>query len=361
MSSKALYRSKLKEAALNRDKRIDSPLVRYNESDQPVCRVCDVILKSESQWAAHQASRKHHEAIKNIRAAAASKSMPPPGSTPKTRTPAALPEDFFDKNDPKRQKTGLSTERAGVSSPSLTGSLDTKQRGESPHFIEVDTEGRKESKAVKGTLPKGFFDKKDGETSGGMGCSEVKPLKKALPENFFDNKDDADTMKQLGNPEIVRRSSHTDGFSDKKDNDHAKRKMGDADAKQVKGALPMGFFDDKEADLRAHGIQPVKVDPEDKLKEFEKSIQENVHEVDERMVEEEIDAAEIREGEESLAQKDYRERVERLKKKQLELKAARLNRPKAQGVDKASSDEESSSDSDDDEEDLALDWRTQGF
>ncbi|KAI3946445.1 hypothetical protein MKX01_017661 [Papaver californicum] len=255
--------------------------------------------------------------------------MPPPGSTPKTRTPAALPEVFFDKNDPKRQKTVLTTERAGVSSPSLTGSLDTKQRGESPHFIEVDTEGRRESKvdtegrreskAVKGTLPKGFFDKKDGETSGGMGSSEVKPLKKALPENFFDNKDDADTMKQLGNPEIVRRSSHSDGFSDKKDNDYAKRKMGDADVKQVKGALPMGFFDDKEADLRAHGIQPVKVDPE-----------------------------------------DYRERVERLKKKQLELKAARLDRPKALGVDKASSDEESSSDSDDDEEDLALDWRTQG-
>ncbi|KAI3894152.1 hypothetical protein MKW92_036524 [Papaver armeniacum] len=340
MSSKALYRSKLKEAALKRDKRIDSALVRYNESDQPVCRVCDVVLKSESQWAAHQASRKHHEAIKNIRATAAAKSMPPPGSTPKTRTPASLPEDFFDKNDLKRQKTGLGTE--------------------SPHFREVDTEGRKEIKAVKGTLPKGFFDKKDGETSGHVG-SEVKPLKKALPENFFDNKDDADTMKQLGDPEIVHRGSHTDGFSGKTDNVHAKRKMGDADVKQVKGALPMGFFDDKEADLRAHGIQPVKVDPEDKLKEFEKSIQEDVHEVDERMVEEEIDAAEIREGEESLAQKEYRERVEMLKKRQLELKAARLNTPKASGADKSSTDEdidESSSDSDDDD---VLDWRKQGF
>ncbi|XP_026382481.1 zinc finger protein 830-like isoform X2 [Papaver somniferum] len=328
MSSKALYRSKLKEAALKRDKRIDSALVRYNESDQPVCRVCEVVLKSESQWAAHQASRKHHDAIKNIRATAAAKSMPPPGSTPKTRTPASLPEGFFDKNDPKRQKT------------------------------EVDTEGRREIKAGKRTLPKGFFDKKDGETSGHVG-SEVKPLKKALPENFFDNKDDADTMK--GDPEIVHRGSHTDGFSGKTDNVHAKRKMGDADVKQVKGALPMGFFDDKEADLRAHGIQPVKVDPEDKLKEFEKSIQEDVHEVDERMVEEEIDAAEIREGEESLAQKEYRERVEKLKKKQLELKAARLDRPKASGVDKSSSDEdieESSSDSDDDD---VLDWRKQGF
>lgn len=33
----------------------------YNEDDQPVCRVCNVTLKSESLWPAHQASRKHHE------------------------------------------------------------------------------------------------------------------------------------------------------------------------------------------------------------------------------------------------------------------------------------------------------------
>lgn len=36
---------------------------RYNESDQPVCRVCDVVLKSDSHWDAHRASRKHHEVI----------------------------------------------------------------------------------------------------------------------------------------------------------------------------------------------------------------------------------------------------------------------------------------------------------
>lgn len=36
---------------------------RYNESDQPVCRVCDIVLKSDSHWDAHQASRKHHEVI----------------------------------------------------------------------------------------------------------------------------------------------------------------------------------------------------------------------------------------------------------------------------------------------------------
>jgi hypothetical protein len=38
-------------------------IYRYNELDQPVCRVCDVVLKSEFQWDAHQASRKHIEVI----------------------------------------------------------------------------------------------------------------------------------------------------------------------------------------------------------------------------------------------------------------------------------------------------------
>lgn len=33
-----------------------------------------------------------------------------------------------------------------------------------------------------------------------------------------------------------------------------------SDAEQVKGALPAGFFDNKDADLRARGITPVKPD-----------------------------------------------------------------------------------------------------
>ena len=33
-----------------------------------------------------------------------------------------------------------------------------------------------------------------------------------------------------------------------------------SEAKQVKGALPEGFFDNKEADLRARGIKPIKPD-----------------------------------------------------------------------------------------------------
>lgn len=37
-------------------------------------------------------------------------------------------------------------------------------------------------------------------------------------------------------------------------------KTTDAEVKQAKGALPEGFFDNKEADLRARGIKPVKPD-----------------------------------------------------------------------------------------------------
>ena len=37
-------------------------------------------------------------------------------------------------------------------------------------------------------------------------------------------------------------------------------KMTGSEAKQVTGALPEGFFDNKEADLRARGIKPVKPD-----------------------------------------------------------------------------------------------------
>ena len=33
-----------------------------------------------------------------------------------------------------------------------------------------------------------------------------------------------------------------------------------SETKQAKGALPEGFFDDKDADLRARGITPVKLD-----------------------------------------------------------------------------------------------------
>lgn len=349
-AKKALYRAKLKEAKQKQDKRIDSPLVRYNEHDQPICRVCDVVLKSESLWAAHQASRKHHEAITRYKANATGhvrsipKSEPPTELVQKAQPSSTLPPNFFDSNDTKRQKAGLNavdkieteTPKESIRSSDYVSSekILGKRKG-----YPLTTEGtiasenlsdttQTNNSGVGGALPEGFFDYKDVEATGKMGDSEVKHSRGFLPEGFFDKEDVHTNMKTSG-----------------------------SDVKQGKGSLPEGFFDNKDADLRARGIQPVKVDIKDEYKEFEKLIQEDLQEVDERYEEEEIDAADVREEEETLEQKAYRERVEMLKKKQLELKAARFGGKKSSTMVKDSSDEESSSDEEDQEENFAVDWR----
>ncbi|KAJ9175351.1 hypothetical protein P3X46_013916 [Hevea brasiliensis] len=138
------------------------------------------------------------------------------------------------------------------------------------------------------------------------------------------------------------------------------REITGSETKQVKGALPEGFFDDKEADLLARGIKPVKPDVKDEYKEFEKLIQEDLQEVDDRLEEEEIDAAEMLEEAESLEQKTYREKVESLRKKRKELMAARSAKRSrdSSAAGKEYSQEESSSD-DDNDDNFAVDWRAQ--
>nr|POF24213.1 hypothetical protein CFP56_12629 [Quercus suber] len=98
-----------------------------------VCRVCDILLKSESHWDAHQVSRKHHEAINTIKANAAGltwvnnvkaephKELIKPKSVQSTESHSVkaecstelpknqssmLPPNFFDNNDTKMLKTG---------------------------------------------------------------------------------------------------------------------------------------------------------------------------------------------------------------------------------------------------------------
>jgi hypothetical protein len=62
----------------------------------------------------------------------------------------------------------------------------------------------------------------------------ILPAKRTAPDSFFD-----DTWEEAKSAE-----SNTV----------------DQPVKSEKGALPEGFFDNKDADLRARGIQPVKVD-----------------------------------------------------------------------------------------------------
>ncbi|VFQ99667.1 unnamed protein product [Cuscuta campestris] len=128
---KALFRAKL---AQRNQKRIENPLVRYNDHDQPVCRVCDVVLKSETDWTVHQTCRKHKMAIDNLKANSAtlkqtinanverpkdshraklenleglhSKGTEPSMGLSKARQTSSLPPNFFDIKETKKQKSG---------------------------------------------------------------------------------------------------------------------------------------------------------------------------------------------------------------------------------------------------------------
>lgn len=55
-------------------------------------------------------------------------------------------------------------------------------------------------------------------------------------------------------------NSQTQTFQPAMDNAQTSMQKSDSEVKQLKGALPEGFFDNKEADLRARGIKPVKPD-----------------------------------------------------------------------------------------------------
>ncbi|KAG6522578.1 hypothetical protein ZIOFF_019719 [Zingiber officinale] len=447
---RALVRSKVREAQ-KREKRIDSPLVRYavnhldcmyNENDQPVCRVCNVVLKSESQWPAHQISRKHHEAIENLKASATGLSRE---NVPRTevskeqqnsKLSSTLPAGFFDDQNSKRQKIDSGGGKAKpIDTPVLVGSgssyIQDVKKDSSPsinrafdvphstkkksHKVLESNEEKKEftkfaqpSKIVDGTdaelengaLPPNFFD------------TDAEQVTRALPPNFFDDTRTVDdqTPKQLN-----REVENQDGLALDQVNtisasfnhiSRASKKIDGSDAKQTKGALPEGFFDNKDADLRARGIEPVKVDiknqlavvfcstsidctssknqllaainyctsplrtflvlyqdmPCDAYKEFEKEIQVNLQVVDDRLEEEEIDAAEEMEGFRSLEQKAYKERVDEIKKKLVEVRTERLAKAKQRPafMGKQSSDESSSDEGDDDEDDnFAVNWRAQ--
>ncbi|CAA7038531.1 unnamed protein product [Microthlaspi erraticum] len=303
---KAMFRSKLN--AKKKETRIDSPLVRYNELDQPVCKVCNVVLKSDSLWGVHQASSKHHQAIANLKASAAamqkaSKTQPSkvetlPKSSKSQSSSGGLPPNFFDNREPAIK-------------------------------IPVSAESKNVQPSKQTTV------------------SETKKTKGPLPEGFFDNQKTVSSDTKI-NTEPKQSQTQTTGASETK--------------QAVKGALPTGFFDNKEADLLAHGIKPVKPDLKDEYKEFEKLIEEDLQVVDNRMEEEEVDAAETIEEEEQREQRSYKEKVEMLKRKKLELKAARLakrSKTSEGSVKKRRKTEEESPSDDEDDDDSAVDWRAQ--
>ncbi|KAE8696134.1 STELAR K+ outward rectifier isoform 1 [Hibiscus syriacus] len=360
--NKAVFRAKLN--AQKKEKRMDNPLIKYNESDQPVCRVCDVVLKSVSHWDAHQASRKHHEAINTLKAK----------RTQANNTQSGLPSGFFYNHGTEKGKSYPdSNKKPGISAQTrVKESLYSETEEDSfPQRSAIQTkmtqppESRQvtqlESKKVKGSLPDGFFDKdetklpinvmklpmenKPEPKQASAPETKTKQMKGYLPDDFYD-KDDTNLPMNVMKPP--------------RENTQASEEASAPETKQVKGALPEGFFDNKEADLHARGVKLVKIDVKDEYKEFEKLIQEDLQEVDNRMEEEEIDAAEMIEEAESLEQKVYKQKVEMLWKRKLEWESSKSNkRCKGMEADKHESDNEDSSSDGDSDENFEVDWRAQ--
>ncbi|KAL9237479.1 hypothetical protein vseg_012022 [Gypsophila vaccaria] len=330
---KALFRAKLNER--QQQKRIESPLVRYNEQDKPVCRVCEIALKSDSDWIPHQASRKHREALNNLKTAASKKTAvnntksETPSNLPvlrgddpqksngeqtnvssdikKSRPSSALPDGFFDNQDAKRQKAGSAlVEQGDAARGAASSKLSSSTQTQLARIAEnVITDSR--TKQTKGVVPEGFFDSKEAD----------------IPAP-------------------------------------------DSGNKQTKGSLPEGFFDNKDADLRARGIEPVKLDVKDEYREFEKLIQEDLVEVDNRFEEEEIDAAELIEEEEAREQRACLEKVEKYKNIKMGFIAARSRKAGSTSqISQSKSDQEDESSSEDDDDDdendgsFTVDWRAQ--
>ncbi|KAL8151294.1 hypothetical protein V2J09_021102 [Rumex salicifolius] len=307
-AKKALFRAKLKEQA--HKTRIDSPLVRYNEIDQPVCRVCDLVLKSESLWPAHQASKKHHEAINNLKANASRQ------NSVSNIKPAPVKEFPISKPAPVKELPLLKPD--GLSD-------DAK--------LELSQEFQKSKESS--TLPANFFDKPE--------------LKR--------EKAGSGTPKSMNSCSSVK-----EGPSPVHVNQDVETSVSGVETTQAKRALPEGFFDNKEADLRARGIQIVKPDVQDEYKEFEKLIKEDLQEVDNRFEEEEIDAAEMIEEEETVEHLTYKERIEMLKRKKRELVVSRPSKPSKDSnpaSKKSKFEKDESSSSDDDDDSFTVDWRAQ--
>ncbi|KAK9665151.1 hypothetical protein RND81_14G093700 [Saponaria officinalis] len=228
----------------------------------------------------------------------------------KSRPSSALPAGFFDNQDSKRQKVGSAqVEQVDAAGGAVSSKLSSSSQTQPTRIAEsVITDSS--TKQTKGAVPAGFFDSKEVD----------------IPARESENK-------------------------------------------QTKGALPEGFFDNKDADLRARGIEPVKLDVKDEYREFEKLIQEDLVEVDNRFEEEEIDAAEQIEEEEAREQRACIEKVEKYKNIKMGFIAARSKKAgrtsqippsKSDQEDELSSEDDSDSDdNDDDDRSFAVDWRAQ--
>ncbi|KAL2499035.1 zinc ion binding [Abeliophyllum distichum] len=316
---KALFRAKLNTQKQEKQ-RIDSPLVRYNQHDQLFCRVCDVVIKSESLWPAHQASRKHHEAIDNLKANAAALNRA-------NNSKPVSPEELRKPNSEHYQELHKKSEPSTALPEHRSSSLP-------PDFFD----NHHETKKQKNERISGKFGHPDSHTKNDLDSGKTKMVEPFVLWSETDGSSIA-TSVETRDSEIQA----------SKEIRQVSKVADDSEAKKVKGTLPEGFFDDKDTDLRARDITPVKPD----VKKPETIV------ISLNRTDLFFDAAETIEEAESLEQRTRGERVEMLRRKKLEIKAAARSVISSKGTEvtqKVFSPEEASS-GDDNDNVLTVDWR----
>lgn len=114
----------------------------------------------------------------------------------------------------------------------------------------MDQMSKKESQintSVKGILPGIFFDYGEEDEAPAPAPKELSTSQnnhmkvKGVPDGFFDHNKTGSVMQPKEQSSLSKEAKCSE-------------------TAQVKGLLPEGFFDNKDADLRARGIQPQKVD-----------------------------------------------------------------------------------------------------
>jgi len=248
-------------AQKKQDKKINSPLVRYNTLGQPVCRVCEVTVKDEALWEAHLASKQHKqtvEALKKQKEAAqntnssssslAATSVPvfkkpaPPPSVPTFKTPLApastKKNELLTKTPNAPQSESLligyeeeeeEEEEEGIRAPPPSPASFTKRKAQEM-ASETTSHSPLPSSSSSPNLPTSAAPQTPSSSSSSS-FSQLSPTTKklkahpqtegALPADFFD-------QSSASNRSVIEAPPSS----------------------EVKGALPVGFFDDSKVDAQ---------------------------------------------------------------------------------------------------------------
>ncbi|XP_043467992.1 zinc finger protein 830 [Leptopilina heterotoma] len=157
-------------------KKIESPLAKYNSLGQLTCIICKITVNNEAAWPIHINSKKHKENIENAKqqlekakstvsgqkrsSSTLHESQPVKkvkgilkNSSPSSQTKSQLPADFFDnkppsgKNDSTKSKSKASKATTNVESSEI---ITNDEESENDNQTKV-----KDNSSV---LPEGFFD-----------------------------------------------------------------------------------------------------------------------------------------------------------------------------------------------------------